>query len=520
MSLAVVVVLGAWLAPQRSASADGCKPSDSVPIMCGGIGNETGHAVLAVQNWGDCGGDVYEHDEACPGSWNYKTLTTYQFTNDSEDWDAFLVDKGCKYEWSITPQILDWIKLELGFGSPTTFSLDRRNWSMGAWVRIHTDQTATITSVTCTNSGGGADDPPDHGGGGGSGPTPPDAPDPPSAPNQPPPPRRSSVAMLGNGVDNTSVDLLRASSQGFRFSPIANGRHAPGFGWSGMKVVTGDFNGDGRMDLAAIGAGVDGSSIDLLVALATSDGHYAPIANWRHAPGFGFNGIKIIAGDFNGDGKWDIGALGNGVNNTSVDLLVATSTGSSFNGLANWRHAEGYGWGGMKPIAGDFNGDGRWDFGAVGAGVNNTSIDLLVATSTGAGFNGIANWRHAEGYGWVGVKPVAGDFNGDGRWDFGAIGLGVNNTSIDLLIATSTGSGFNGLANWLHAEGYGWSGMKPVAGDFNGDGKWDIGAIGAGVDNASVDLLVAISGAGRFNAIANWLHAPGYGWSGLAPASL
>jgi hypothetical protein len=328
----------------------------------------------------------------------------------------------------------------------------------------------------------------------------------------------SDILAVGDAADG--VDLLVARSNGQGFDGLANRRHASGFGWGGMKVVAGDFNGDGRWDIAAIGNGVDGHSVDLLVALADGSGGFAPVANWRHADGFGWGGMKVVAGDFNGDGRWDIAAIGNGVDGHSVDLLVATSTGASFNPIGNWRHADGFGWGGMMPVAGDFNGDGRWDIAAIGNGVDGHSVDLLVATSTGASFNPIGNWRHADGFGWGGMMPVAGDFNGDGRWDIAAIGNGVDGHSVDLLVATSTGASFNPIGNWRHADGFGWAGMKPVAGDFNGDGRWDIGAIGDGVDGASIDLLVATSTGGGFNAIANWLHAPGFGWAGLSPASL
>jgi VCBS repeat protein len=84
---------------------------------------------------------------------------------------------------------------------------------------------------------------------------------------------------------------------------------------------------------------------------------------------------------------------------------------------------------------------------------------------------------------------VAGDFNGDGRWDIAAIGAGVDGHSIDLLVLLGDGSGgFGPIANWRHADGFGWSGMKPVAGDFNGDRRWDI--------------------------------APGFGWGGLIAVTL
>ncbi|HEY0476616.1 MAG TPA: glycoside hydrolase domain-containing protein [Kofleriaceae bacterium] len=271
--------------------------------------------------------------------------------------------------------------------------------------------------------------------------------------------RISNIYAVGAGV-TSGIDLLVATSTGTAFKSFSNGLHADGYGWGGLKVVAGDFNGDGRMDIGAIGAGVDGHSVDLLVALANASGGFSPMTNWRHADGYGWNGMNVIAGDFNGDGRWDIGAIGAGVP-SGVDLLIATSTGSGFNAMVNWRHADGFGWGGMKPVAGDFNGDGRWDIGAIGDGVSG-GVDLLVATSTGSGFNPIGNWRHADGFGWGGMKPVAGDFNGDGRWDIGAIGDGVP-SGVDLLIATSTGSGFNPIGNWRHADGFGWGGLKPAS---------------------------------------------------------
>src|SRR5438552_593372 len=153
--------------------------------------------------------------------------------------------------------------------------------------------------------------------------------------------QRSSIVAVGDGVDGASVDILSAARDSNGFAAIVNGRHAPGYGWHGMKVVAGDFNGDGRMDVGAIGAGVDGHSVDLLVALANGKGGYAPIANWRHADGLGWNGMKVVAGDFNGDGRWDIGAIGDGVAGEGVDLLVASSASSACTAVACWLPAGG-----------------------------------------------------------------------------------------------------------------------------------------------------------------------------------
>ena len=435
---ATALAAGSAMVTTRDALAGGCLRADTgmgVIEICSRTSNQADRPVTVAQDWCSNPGGP------CAGTYSYP-LQPGSTTPDHEDWDAFFVPAHCEYRG----------RIDLTLRPDVNFSASGS--SNGDWVKVSAGERYQVQQIFCNAPGGptGPDDPR----------TPPDGPtrNPPS-PSQPLP--RSRIIAVGAGVDGGSVDLLSARPDSDGFATIVNGRHAPGFGWSGLKVVAGDFNGDGRMDVAAVGAGVDGHSVDLLVAIANDGSGYAPIANWLHADGYGWGGLKVVAGDFNNDGRWDLGALGAGVNGGSVDLLVATSTGSSFRPIANWRHAEGFGWGGMTPIAGDFNNDGRWDFGALGAGVNGTSVDLLVATSTGSSFNGIANWRHAEGFGWSGMKPVAGDFDGDGRWDLGAIGAGVDGQSIDLLVATSTGGGFREIANWLHAVGYGWAGLAPAS---------------------------------------------------------
>ena len=57
--------------------------------------------------------------------------------------------------------------------------------------------------------------------------------------------------------------------------------------------MTGDFNGDGRLDLAT-----DGS-----VLLGNGDGTFQPAGPVR---GIGWGPTRFVAGDFNGDGRLDL----------------------------------------------------------------------------------------------------------------------------------------------------------------------------------------------------------------------
>ena len=67
-----------------------------------------------------------------------------------------------------------------------------------------------------------------------------------------------------------------------------------------MKI--GDFNNDGRLDVAGLIAGVDGDGLD--VFLQTATGTLAPPVTYHVAHTDGANGLG--AGDYNGDGRTDL----------------------------------------------------------------------------------------------------------------------------------------------------------------------------------------------------------------------
>ena len=76
------------------------------------------------------------------------------------------------------------------------------------------------------------------------------------------------------------------------------------------SVAVGDFNGDGRPDLAVANSG----SNNVSVLLGNGDGTFqAP----RHF-GAGDSPQSVAVGDFNGDGRPDLAVANSGSNNVSV----------------------------------------------------------------------------------------------------------------------------------------------------------------------------------------------------------
>jgi uncharacterized repeat protein (TIGR01451 family) len=89
-------------------------------------------------------------------------------------------------------------------------------------------------------------------------------------------------------------------------------------GTSPYGIVAADFNGDGRVDLAVANSG----SGNISILIGNGDGTFQPAANYdAGTPNPGF----MAKGDFNNDGKEDLAALGDGVN---IGILLGKGDGS------------------------------------------------------------------------------------------------------------------------------------------------------------------------------------------------
>lgn len=246
---------------------------------------------------------------------------------------------------------------------------------------------------------------------------------------------------------------------------------SPGFGggmWAGhgggtANNIVGDFDGDGRSDLA----GYAGNG-QWHVVLSTGYG-FSNAGLWNgHTAGVG----EGITGDFNGDGRTDIAAH---MSDRPGQWHVCLSTGTNFS-CGTWGgHADGL----RNNVVADFDGDGRSDLAAhVGGSV------WKVCLSNGATFI-CTDWGggHAGGVG----RNVVGDFNGDGRSDLA--GYADNGF---WHVTLSTGSGFAGTgAQW---QGHSGGISDNVVGDFNGDGLTDL----AGFTDRNGEWHVCLSTGVRF----------------------
>jgi len=143
-----------------------------------------------------------------------------------------------------------------------------------------------------------------------------------------------------------------------------------------LGVTVGDFNGDGRPDLAV--ANYSGNSVSVL--LGVGDGTFS--AKNDYAPGTGPH--DLTRGDFNNDGKQDLAVANMDSNNISVLLGNGDGTFAAKTDFASGGHP-------ASITAGDFNNDGKLDL-ASGSG-NDDSVNVFLNQSP-------AN------AGWVAEAPV------------------------------------------------------------------------------------------------------------------
>ena len=276
---------------------------------------------------------------------------------------------------------------------------------------------------------------------------------------------------VSHSFDQGTIDILLGNGDG-TFTP-APGSPIPigkAVGW----IFVGDFNGDGKQDLALFEVSVSANSAAAAVLLGNGDGTFTPASG---ATDLGLGLAGLVAGDFNGDGKLDL-AVTNGFSN-SLNILLGNGDGT-FTQHTGTPVLVGNAPAGIA--TGDFNGDGILDLAVTNSRDNATTILLG---------NGDGTFVPAPGSPiTVGNDPVflvAADLNGDGKLDLAVPNFLSGNVTI--LLGNGDGTFTEAMGSPIQV------GNEPVnmaVGDFNADGKVDLVVQG----QSSADSIVILLGNG------------------------
>jgi uncharacterized protein (TIGR03437 family) len=244
------------------------------------------------------------------------------------------------------------------------------------------------------------------------------------------------------------------------------------------SMVTADFNGDGKPDLA-----IAGQPGGVSILLGSGGGGFQAGASLSSPNNSGLP-IGVAAGDLNGDGKVDLA-----INDTQNGAAIFLGNGDGT--FQAPRDVAGGGSGTSYVAIGDFSNDGKPDLAIANGGSNNVTI--LAGNGDGTFGAGVTVP--------VGSNPavlLAADFNRDGNLDLAVVNYGTFASSSDpggLSILLGKGDGtFQSATNYSAS-------INPNSisvGDFNNDGIPDL-VLTAAAPNFNYTLVVFIgNGDGTF----------------------
>jgi len=263
-----------------------------------------------------------------------------------------------------------------------------------------------------------------------------------------------AVAATGNfitpdGGDTFNSSLVVSFGDGKGNFPTSG----PALETSSNFIAAGDFNGDGKADLASL----DGSTFEILIG--KGDGTFAPPVTYS----VGANPIFVLQRDLNGDGKKDIIVVNQGSNDVSV--LLGNGNGSF---LPQKIYAAGTA--PASVVAGDFNRDGK--------------IDIAVASKAGVSVllgNGNGTFQTQKTFAATGpmTSLVTASWRQDGISDI----IGITPATQRFVLLPGVGDGTFIAPVFYSLDRKPW---QMVAGDFNHDGATDLAFVGAASDRGDV----------------------------------
>jgi uncharacterized delta-60 repeat protein len=247
--------------------------------------------------------------------------------------------------------------------------------------------------------------------------------------------RKADVSVFR--PDNSYWYLLR-SQAGFTYTQ---------FGISTDKLAPADYDGDGKTDFAVLRENPSDPARANFYLLQSSNGTF-------ESAQFGASGDVPAAGDWDGDGRADLTVYRDGSQTGGQSYFFYRPSSQPATDFITVQ----WGASGDKPVASDFDGDGRTDA-------------AVFRASTGAWYvlQSSNNQPYSVQFGSNGDKAVPADYDGDGDADIAVFRPSTGRWYTSLNLGVTYGE-----VQW------GQDGDVPVPADYDGDGRADIAVFRAG----------------------------------------
>jgi hypothetical protein len=274
------------------------------------------------------------------------------------------------------------------------------------------------------------------------------------------------------GDESGDVSVFLGNGGGTFQSPLVFSVNTKSANFSIRGLEVGDFNQDGKLDLAVLALNLNSGAqaSEVVVFLGKGNGTFTKgqtIQVGADAQGLAvgnFNGkLDLVTTSLLSNGNQDVKVLlGNGNGTFQAPIQILPGTRSTFVGVGN------------------FNGDGHQDL--VLVDYFDDTVSVLLGSGNGSFGNAITT-SIPNNQGFLLSGPAVGDFFGGGKLD-----VAVTSGAGRVTILRGNGDGtFQAPINFI----VGFHGQQPsalTAADFNGDGKLDVAATNTLADTVSVLL--------------------------------
>lgn len=234
-----------------------------------------------------------------------------------------------------------------------------------------------------------------------------------------------------DGDCKTDVSIYDQSAGNWTYLSSVNGQTVPAhFGLNGDIMTPGDYNADGKTDLAVFRP----SNATWYISTDMGSSFYAVVP-------FGLSTDIPVARDYDGDAKTDIAVF----RPSTGDWHILYSSDNSY-------HVVHFGANGDRPAPGDYDSDNKGDVAVFRP--SNATWYILRSSDGGTTI---------EQFGLSSDQPVQADYDGDGRTD---IAVFRASTGFWYIKNSSDGS--------IRVESWGLSTDQAAPGDYDGDGRADV----------------------------------------------
>lgn len=230
--------------------------------------------------------------------------------------------------------------------------------------------------------------------------------------------------------------------------------------------VPGDYDNDGKDDLALYRAGATAGAQSLYLILQSSN-NTAQFVPW------GLNGDQAVNRDYDGDGVTDIAVFRKGAAaGAQAFWYIRQSSNGAFRSVPFGTTGVGTTSGDVA-IPGDYDGDGKFDVAVYRFGGLAPNNSFIVLRSSDGGL-AVAQWGN-----FTSDYVLPGDYDGDGKYDYAVARTGASGTvpMTWFILQSSNGQ--------LRSLQFGLTSDLPAQGDYDGDARTDVAVYRGGANTSS-----------------------------------